>query len=326
MSLNQQYFNKFPLISYANNNVRNILARTKILEAIRKDELALLPYTVEEGERADTIANFYYNSPEYSWAIYLVNNIVDPATEWPKSQYDLENFIEKKYGSLEKARDTIVFYRVNWAGDNSIITPAQFAALPTENKKYWVPSYGYNRGILNYSRKQIEWTIDTNRIDLLTVTSNTEANVFNYEVGERVYQYSNTDFLSVKGTIVAVSNVIVNTAANTTASIYVKQVEFGNTNLSNFISSNGNELVGRATNSSSVVLTSQRVDNNSVILTKLDSANSFLSASELIYWEPVNAEDYERELNEQRKEIKVLDRNFIRLLEENLQNLLRPNV
>lgn len=326
MSLNQLYFNKFPLISYANNNVRNILARTKLLEAIRKDEIALLPYTVEEGERADTIANFYYNSPEYVWAIYLVNNIVDPATEWPKSQYDLESFIEKKYGSLEKARDVILFYRVNWAKDSSVITPDQYNALPTENKKYWVPNYGYNRGVLNYTRKQLEWSIDTNRIDLLTVTSNTEANTFNYQVGERVYQYSNTEFLSVKGTIVAVSNVVVNTASNTTASIYVKQVEFGNTNLSNFITSSNNELVGRLSNSSSVVLTSERIDNKSIILTKLDSANSFLSTSELIYWEPVNAEDYERELNEQRKEIKILDRGLIRILEENLQNLLRPNV
>lgn len=325
MALNQDYFNKFPLIFYANNNARNILARTKLLEAIRKDELALLPYTVQEGERADTIANFYYGSPLYAWAIYLINDIVDVPTQWPKSQEVLENYIEKKYGSLEKARDTIIFYRVNWAEDNSVLSPAQFNALPTENKKYWVPSYGYNNSIISYSRKALEWTIDTNRIDLLTVTSNTEANTFNYQVGERVYQYSNTDFLSVKGTVIAVSNVIVNTSSNTTASIYVKQVQFGNSSLSNFITTSGNELSGRISNSSSVVLTSQRIDNNSIILTKLNGANSFLSDSELVYWKPVNADDYERELNDQRKEIKVLDRNFIRLLEENLQNLLRPN-
>ena len=326
MAYNQDYFNKFPLISYANNNIRNILARTKLLEAIRKDELALLPYTIQEGERADTIANFYYNSPNYAWAIYLVNDIIDPSTQWPKSQFVLENFIEKKYGSAQQARDTIVFYRVNWAGDTSIITPAQFEALPIENRKYWVPNYGYNRAILNYSRKQLDWTIDTNRIDLLTVTSNTESNTFNYVVGERVYQYSNTDFLSVKGTIIAVSNVQVNSLANTTASIHVKQVEFGNTNLSNFIVTSGNELSGRTSNSSSVVVSSQRIDNNASVQLKLGTSDSFLTASELIYWEPVTADDYERELNEQRKDIKVLDRTFIRVLEENLQNLLRPDV
>lgn len=324
MVLNQNYFQKFPLISYDNNNVRNILARTKLLENIRKNQIALLPYTIQEGERADTISNFYYGTPYYAWAIYLVNDIVDPQTQWPKSELELNNFIEAKYGSIEKARDVILFYRVNWASDTSTITPAIYNGLPEENKKYWKPVYGFNRTILNYDRKELDWNISTNRIDKLTVTVPTSSNSFNFTVGERLYQYSNTNFLSVKGTLASIANVVININANTSATLYVEKVNFANNDLSNFISTSGNSLKGITSSSNVVVTSSERVDNTSILQTKIDSS-AYLSQSELIYWEAVDAEMYERELNNQRKEINVLDRTYVTVLEENLASLLKTN-
>ena len=324
MVMNQNYFQKFPLISYNYNNARNILVRTKLLETIRKNQIALLPYTIEEGDRADTIANFYYGSPFYAWAIYLVNDITDPQTQWPKSENNLNAYIEAKYGSFKQARDTILYYRVNWANDSSVILPAVFEALPTENKKYWKPIYGFNRTILNYDRKELDWHINTNRIDKMTVTVSSSSNAFNFVVGEKLYQYSNTNFLSVKGTLSCISNVVVNSSANTTATLFVEKVDFANSNLSNFIYSSNNNLIGQTSNSNVVVISSERIDNNSIIQSKV-SANSFLSDSELIYWEPVDAETHERELNSQRKEINILDKTYIDLLEENLSNLLKTN-
>jgi hypothetical protein len=324
MVMNQNYFQKFPLVSYNYTNARNILARTKLLEVIRKNQIALLPYTIQEGERADTISNFYYGSPFYAWAIYLVNDIIDPQTQWPKTEEDLNSYIEAKYGSLEKARDVILYYRVNWATDSSTITESVYNALPDENQKYWKPNYGFNKAILFYDRKELDWNISTNRIDKLDITVNTSSNSFNFVTGERLYQYSNTDFLSVKGTLISVSNVIINSSSNTTATLHVEKVLFANSNLSHFIYSTDNSLQGRTSNSNVVVTSSERVDNTATIQTKI-SSGSILSDSELVYWEPVDAETHERELNSLRKEINVLDKNFIGLLEENLQNLLMTN-
>ena len=101
-------------------------------------------------------------------------------------------------------------------------------------------------------------------------------------------------------------------------------MRWSNNNLSHFIYTSGNELKGRTSSSNVVVTSSQRIDNTAPILTRISNA-SFLSDSELIYWEQVDAETFERELNSQRKEINVLDKEFISLLEENLQNLLTTN-
>ena len=319
VALTQNYFQKFPLINYTNIGSRNIFARVKILEAIKQNELALLPYTIQEGDRADTIANAYYGSPSYAWAIYLVNEIIDPLHEWPKTEYDLNNFLQKKYGSLEDARDVILYYRVNWATDQTILSIEQFNGLPYENQKYWQPQSGYNNKTLHYIRKDLDWTIDTFRLDLVKVQSANTSNV-SYQVGERVYQYSNTNTLSLKGTVAAIHN----TSSNSTATVSymtLKQTVYSNTQLSQYIAGNSNYLIGRTTGSNCTVETAERVD-------KTDTFNDYVvypEDSEIVYWEMIDAEMNAREENEKRKEIKVLDRAFILTLEENLANLLRPN-
>jgi hypothetical protein len=319
VALTENYFQKFPLINYTNVASRNIFARVKILEAIKQSEVALLPYSVQDGDRADTIANAYYGSPNYAWAIYLVNEIIDPLHEWPKSEYDLNNFIQKKYGSLEDAREEILYYRVNWATDQSILSVEQFEGLPYENQKYWQPQTGFNSKILNYVRKDLDWTIDTFRLDLVKVESANTSNVA-YQVGERVYQYSNTNTLSLKGTVAAVHNTTTNSTA-TVSYITLKQTVYSNTQLSQYITANGNYLIGKTSTSNCTIKTAERVD-------KTETFNTYAiypEDSELVYWEMVDAEMYEREENERKKEIKVLDKTFILSLEENLAKLLRPN-
>lgn len=319
VALTENYFQKFPLINYNDIASRNIFARVKILETIKQSEVTLLPYTVQDGDRADTIANAYYGSPNYAWAIYLVNEIIDPAHEWPKSEYDLNNFIQKKYGSLENARDSILYYRVNWATDQTILSVDQFNGLPYENQKYWQPQTGFNNKTLNYVRKDLDWTIDTFRLDLVSVQSSNTSNV-NYEVGERVYQYSNNGTLSLKGTVAAIHNTTSNSTV-TTLYMTLKQTIYSNTELSQYITSTGNYLIGRTSNANSTIVTAERVDKTET----LDDYVIYFADSELVYWELVDAEIYAREENEKRKEIKVLDRAFILALEENLAKLLRPN-
>lgn len=319
VALTENYFQKFPLINYNEIASRNIFARVKILEAIKQSEVALLPYTIQEGERADTLANAYYGSPNYAWAIYLVNEITDPSHEWPKSEYDLNNFLQKKYGSLEDAREVILHYRVNWATDQSMLSVEQFNGLPYENQKYWQPQVGFNNRTLNYVRKDLDWTVDTFRLDLLRVQSSITANV-TYSIGERVYQYSNNNTLSLKGTVAAVHNTTSN-STTTVSYITLKQTVYSNTELSQYITANGNYLVGKTSGSNTTVNTAIRVDKNEDFINLV----IYPQDSELVYWEMVDAEMHAREENERRKEIKVLDRSFILSLEENLAQLLRPN-
>jgi hypothetical protein len=210
MAVTRNYFQKFPSISYSDYVIRDISVRTKLSQYLQETGVALLPYTVKEGERADSIASFYYDDPYYAWAIYLVNGIIDPYSEWPKTQQTFNQYIDDTYGSAEAARDVIVHYEVNWASDTTMKTPEQYEALTAPEKKYWEAMFGYNNEIISYFRTQLDWTADNNRLDQITVIANASVNSLasSFEVGERLYQYNYLNDVAVKSTIISVDTTV----------------------------------------------------------------------------------------------------------------------
>lgn len=73
------------------------MLRVKILDNVKNDPYAFLPYTVKEGERPEDIAFYYYGSTEYLWLVFLSNKIVDPYFEWPLSEREFFLSLAKKY-------------------------------------------------------------------------------------------------------------------------------------------------------------------------------------------------------------------------------------
>ena len=239
MAVTRNYFQKFPTVSYNDYVVRDISARTKLSQYLIETGVALLPYTVKEGERADSIASFYYKDPYYAWAIYLVNGIIDPYSEWPKDSQALENYIETKYGSVEVARDTVLRYEVDWASDTTLLSPAQYEALPQVNKKYWSPQYGYNREVINYYRRKLDWSLNNNRLDQITVISNNSVNSLSeaFTIGERLYQYNYLDDVAVKSTVVSVDATDANTRLFTYSNASFNDITFSSGNTTIFVRS-----------------------------------------------------------------------------------------
>lgn len=234
MSVTRNYFQKFPAISYNDYVIRDISVRTKLTQYLMETGLALLPYTVKDGERADSIASFYYEDPYFAWAIYLVNGIVDPYSEWPKSTITFNEYIDDAYGGIERAQDTIVRYEVNWAADTTLLTPEQYEALPVENKKYWEVQFGFNREPISYFRRELDWTLNNNRLDRIIVVSNSSvrslANAF--VIGERVYQYNFLNDVSAKATVAGIdATVNANTIVFSYSNSSVNDISFvsGNT-------------------------------------------------------------------------------------------------
>ena len=219
------YFSHFPLIVYNKNVVRNIFVRLRLREALDEGSQAMLPYVVKEGERSDSLAFQYYGDSNLDWLIYLSNNYLDPDFDWPLDANSLNELIVNKYGSLEKAQRKILFYRINWAGDETVLNIDEYAALPDNTKKYWAPSVGVNHNIIFYERKKIDLTVATNQIIELTVDS-----VDGFILGERIHAGSvsgdiafiNEDdiILTVKNTEgVFTNSVITGDDSGTTASI-----------------------------------------------------------------------------------------------------------
>lgn len=96
------YFSKFPLFLARVGNeqvpMTDIFARVAPTRNYVQERAMLMPYSVPEGERIETLAYDLYGSAEYHWIIILVNNIVDPRNEWPLSSDDLFQSVTLTYG------------------------------------------------------------------------------------------------------------------------------------------------------------------------------------------------------------------------------------
>lgn len=115
------YFESFPTLTYQDKPVKNITMRVDILDDLRDDPYAFLPYTVMDGESPEEIANLYYGDARLSWLVFLSNDIVDPNGQWPMSFRDFEETLAKKYEVKAKAAMNQTYMNtlqiINWTRD-----------------------------------------------------------------------------------------------------------------------------------------------------------------------------------------------------------------
>jgi hypothetical protein len=95
----KEFFSDFPIITYNNELVRDISVRLDILENVKTDPYAFLPYTIKDGERAEEVAYLYYGNAKYVWVVYLSNNIIDPYFDWPLDNHEFEQTLAKTYAA-----------------------------------------------------------------------------------------------------------------------------------------------------------------------------------------------------------------------------------
>jgi hypothetical protein len=279
------YFSKFPSIMYGNALATNILARIKLNSAVRNKKMVFHPYVLKEGERPDTIAEHYYGDPYFAWLVYYANEIIDPYYEWPLSQRDFEQYIIKKYGTVELAQEKIAYYQVNWSVDETMLSPGAFDSLPATIKKYWNPMIGHRGSIISYERKQTDLTVETNTTVELTVT-----NGLNFTLEEQVKQTSGGSIVA-SGFVkyVSATSVVVEKVTGSFSTTY-SLVNYG----------------GNVTTSVSAVTT----------------LNQSISAEEAAYWSPVTIYEYEDLLNEQKKQIYLIDKTYLDQIELEMKTLL----
>lgn len=126
-----KYFRYYPQTQYAFANssftieksVKNISLKTVLKDGLSQDDpYAFLRYTVTEDEKAEDIADFYYDDPAMSWLVYFANDIVDPYTQWPKTYENFTEYFRKKYASqaLPTGTDAIVWGQDTTRTDNIV--------------------------------------------------------------------------------------------------------------------------------------------------------------------------------------------------------------
>lgn len=116
-----KYFDYFPKIEYDGQRVVDITRRNSFTQMAASNPSLYLPFTVKEGERPEDIADYYYGSVDYTWLVYMSNNIIDPYHQWPMAEADFNNYLIEKYGEESgRVGEEVVEWTREDNGDNII--------------------------------------------------------------------------------------------------------------------------------------------------------------------------------------------------------------
>lgn len=166
-----RYFDRFPLVNYDGTPAKNLLTKVDFTPEALRDIYSNFDYVLEPGmNRPDMVSYSYYDSSQYDWLIYLSNTVIDPYHDFYLSDEDFLAFITSKYGSYENAAATTVFYRNDWASDDSLISVDVYEALGPALRKYWKPVMDHAFRIVGYDRVKEDWVASTNMIVSLKLT------------------------------------------------------------------------------------------------------------------------------------------------------------
>jgi len=287
------YFETFALQQYGENKEvsRTLTTRANIAQSVLKQSTAFYPYTLKEGERPDTLSFLYYSKPELEWLVFFANDIIDPYYDWYLSSEQFNNYITSKYGSIAIAQTRTHHYETLWLGDDTRISPDTYSLLTANTtvnlKKYWEPIVDeYDRAI-SYGRKNLSLTTTTNQVISLKI-NNTNGT---FTEGEDIYQQDNGIITSSASLITANSTYM--TAQHVSGSFVTTRSILGADSIAN------------TTLTDTPIVLKQNIP-----------------TEELIYWQAVSYYDYENQINESKKHVKLVGAEYAPLAENNLAELM----
>ena len=152
----KQYFANHPVIEYRGLSLRNLMLSARVVKAALTNASVMYPYTLEEGDTPTMIAYDYYGSVDYVWLVLLSNNMIDPYTQWYKSQADFDAYIIKKYGSIEAAMNTIDHFSNRSDISAAKVSATTFQYMSADERTLLDPVSAYDTEVsLNESRRVI---------------------------------------------------------------------------------------------------------------------------------------------------------------------------
>ena len=100
------YFTYFPTIGYdvrGKKNDSSVQRITDILKRVRQKleiiNLAFFEeYFVQDGDTPESLAHQVYDDSQLHWIILYANYMTNPYYDWPITYFDLQKFVNKKYG------------------------------------------------------------------------------------------------------------------------------------------------------------------------------------------------------------------------------------
>lgn len=249
------YFKNFPTTTFNGSTVLDITRKAKFDSIVKDGALDYMSYTIEEGERPEDVAYYYYDDASLAWLVLLSNDILDPYTDWPKNQENLDKYIIAQYAS--KANAT--------------------------------------------GQEVIEWTKNTN----------ISSNIVHYQS-----QYDDEIKLN-RASFVALGN-----SHTVTADKIIKGNEYIIDNTGDIASLDWLSITGGVSPSSGVLFTAAR-DGSGTLFgdTGQVTGTSITNPAREFY--AVRAYDYEFALNEERREIQLINKGYLANIKDQLETILK---
>ena len=96
------YFRRFPMIYYnfgdneANTIFPNITAYVDIIDQVKQEVSFYDKYTILDGDRPDTVSQILYDTPDFHWTFFAMNDGLRESG-WPLASHKLRALIKKRY-------------------------------------------------------------------------------------------------------------------------------------------------------------------------------------------------------------------------------------
>ena len=290
--MTQRYFEKLPIITYANTDVVDITARTVVLNSIYNNLSLYYPYDIEQYERPDNIADRYYSDQYKEWIIRLTNKVIDPYYDWYLDQDTFNACVDKKYGSFAIAQVKIKHYQNNWYASSDPISSTTYEALPVDAKRFWQPVLVNDQNVsapIEYTRVREDWILATNNVVQYSTANSSgfivdeivDVTINGSQTGRGQVAFANTTHLTIQHTVSTVTGTVVGTCT----------------------------LAGRESSKTTAFTAVTTLANN-------------ITSDESVYWSPVTYYEYESNVNERNKSIRLLNSGYSDQVSRQLKELM----
>lgn len=179
-----QYFNSLPLTTqnsynvYGNNQVvTNLITRAYLLPELQKNIMMFYQYDIKDGETPESISYNYYNNVYRYWLILYANNITDPLGDWPKTNRQLDLYLEDKYKEQANGTNIIAYTMSTIHHYEKIVTTYDDVYFQKKVVSVWVDEDIYNSLMTSTTQRTFpDGTTITQEIGKKAVS------IYNYEM------------------------------------------------------------------------------------------------------------------------------------------------
>lgn len=289
------YFKYLPKLLYSNSNkdqnyklVSNLLAKSVFLSDILENASLYYPYDVQEGEKPEDVSLKFYNDQGKHWIIMMSNDVIDPNYDWVMETRIFDKYINSKYSSLTIQLNQSESYPLEYSVGEAVY---QGSSIDSSSATGTVAAYNYTDKIL-----QVKFP-DEIFVNTLNVSSAATAQTHSI-----VSITSNDDGLSW--------------ASNTTYHYVITETKYNSYDKTNVVDKYKISALNYNHSTDTVI---NRDLSNSTQSYELNDGTTLTIKKET---QGMSYYDYEWQLNENRRHIRIIKPEYISLIENEFIKLM----